>query len=312
MKGIVVKTTGSWHLVEVENNKIIKCKIKGNLRQKEIKTTNPVAVGDIVEISLYSDEEAWITNIMPRKNYIIRKASNLSKEAQIIASNIDQAILIVTIKMPETLPEFIDRFLVTAETYFIPAILIFNKYDLIENSQEDLEKLKYLMNLYEKVGYKCLETSAITGKNIDKLKEILKDKITLLSGNSGVGKSTLLNKINPEWNLKTGEISQVHEKGRHTTTYPQMLKLPEGGYVIDTPGIKSFGLIDIKPQEIGLRFPEIFRFSKDCKYNNCMHLNEPGCAVIQALENGDIEYIRYRSYVNMVLDENNKYRPAYK
>jgi len=311
MKGLVIKTTGSWHFVEVDN-KIVKCKIKGNLRQKDIKTTNPIAVGDMVEISFYSENEAWIMNIFPRKNYIIRRASNLSKEAQIIASNIDQAILIVTIKMPETLPEFIDRFLVTAESYFIPAILVFNKYDLVENNKEDMEKLKYMMNIYEKIGYKCIETSAVTGKNIDKLKEILKDKITLVSGNSGVGKSTLLNKINPEWNLKTGEISMVHEKGRHTTTYPQMLKLPDGGYVIDTPGIKSFGLIDIKPEEIGLRFPEIFKLSKDCKYNNCMHLNEPDCAVLKALEEGNIEFSRYRSYVNMVLDENEKYRPAYK
>jgi len=310
MKGLVIKTTGSWHLVEVDN-KIIKCKIKGNLRQREIKTTNPVAVGDIVEISLYSDDEAWLTNILPRKNYIIRKASKLSKEAQIIASNIDQAMLIITIKLPETLPEFIDRFLVTAETYFIPAILIFNKYDLLEGNEEDLKKLQYFMNMYEKIGYKCIETSALTGKNICKLKEMLKEKITLISGNSGVGKSSLLNKINPEWNLKTNEISAIHEKGRHTTTYPQMLKLPDGGYVIDTPGIKSFGLIDIEPQEVGLRFPEIFKYSKNCKYNNCMHLNEPDCAVIKALENGDIEFSRYRSYVNIVLDENEKYRPAY-
>ncbi len=308
-KGLIVKTTGSWHTVK-DGEKIINCKIKGNYRQKGLKTTNPVAVGDIVDyISKDENDIGWITTIYERENYVIRKATKLSKEAHLLAANIDQALLIVTLILPETPLEFIDRFLVTAEAYHINTKLIFNKTDLYNN--EILEYLNQITHIYSSIGYNCIKTSAVTEQNINKIKKILKDKISLIAGNSGVGKTALINCINPGLNLKVDEISKYHKTGKHTTTFSEMFELDFGGYVIDSPGIKGFGIIDFKNQEKALFFPEIFKTSENCQYYNCSHTHEPKCAVKLAVEQGTIAKSRYRSYINILDDENKKYRSGY-
>ncbi len=304
-KGIVIKTTGSWHTVRDENN-IVLCKIRGTFRKKDIKTTNPIAVGDIVHYEYMSDKTAIITHIEPRKNYIIRRSSNLSKESHIIASNIDQAYLMISVIMPETPLEFVDRFLLTAEAYHVPVIIIINKIDLIEN--DSIEKVNYFMNTYRGAGYECIDISVKQNKGIDLIKDRMKNKINLLAGNSGVGKSSLINLICPDANLKTGEISLSHKTGKHITTYAEMIPLPEGGFIIDTPGIRGFGIIDISKQEVGLYFTDIFRISKNCEFNNCTHIHEPGCAVIEAVKSGKLPMSRYQSYINIYNDPNEKYR----
>ncbi|HOU96090.1 MAG TPA: ribosome small subunit-dependent GTPase A [Bacteroidales bacterium] len=306
-KGIVIKSTGSRYRVLGQNGEITECVIKGRFRIKEINTTNPIAVGDHVRFTIEQGKDTGIiTEIEERKNYIIRKASNLSKQYHIIAANIDQVLLMVTIKMPETQQEFIDRFLATSEAYRIKTFIIFNKTDLYNDVETT--KMNNLINLYSKIGYCCFGISVKTGENISALVEILKDKITLVAGNSGVGKSSLLNYLNPSLNLKTEEISTYHEQGKHITTFPEMHAMPFGGFIIDTPGIRAFGIIDMEKNEIYHFFPEIFRKSAECKFHNCLHVNEPGCAVRQALETGEIDRRRYRSYLNILEDENRKYR----
>ena len=287
--------------------KIAECTIKGKLRVKEVRTTNPIAVGDNVIFENNStDDTGIITEVLDRKNYIIRKSSNLSRQSQIIAANIDQVFLMVTIILPETPVEFIDRFLATSEAYRIPAKIIFNKVDLY--GDEELERMEFLVSLYSKIGYECFRLSLTKEKNTILLKKVMKNKINLLSGNSGVGKTTLLNLFNPALNLKTEEISDYHKQGKHITTFPEMHPMPFGGYVIDTPGIKGFGVIDMNRNEIYHFFPEIFRKSKECRFYNCLHFEEPGCAVRLSVENGEIDPLRYRSYLNILEDDNRKYR----
>ncbi|WP_207429100.1 ribosome small subunit-dependent GTPase A [Pedobacter sp. SYSU D00535] len=298
MQGLVIKSTGSWYQVETENGKIIDCRIKGKFRTKDIKTTNPVAVGDEVEIELEPElSTGVITKLKDRKNYIIRKSVNLSKQAQIIAANLDQAFLIVTLASPRTSLGFIDRFLVTAEAYDIPASIIFNKLDLF--SDEGLEILADYRDIYERLGYPCYQVSAKDGTNLEEIKDLLKDKTTLVTGHSGVGKSTLINQLIPDVELKTGEISEWSDKGQHTTTFAEMHKLPQGGYLIDTPGIRELGIIDIEKQELSHFFPEMRELLNQCKYHNCRHINEPGCAVLAALEEGEIDESRYDSYLSI-------------
>lgn len=310
MKGLVVKNTGSWYTVKTDDGKTVESKIKGNFRLKGIRSTNPVAVGDRVEIIRNQEGTAFITNIQERRNYIIRKSQNLSKQSHIIAANIDQAFLVVTINHPQTSTTFIDRFLASAEAYGVPVIIIFNKTDLL--TPEERHYLELMMTLYDTVGYRCEAISAERGDGVANLLEFLKDKTTLLSGNSGVGKSTLINSILPGVNLRTAEISDSHNTGMHTTTFSEMLELPVGGYIIDTPGIKGFGTFDMKPEEITSYFKEIFQFSKDCRFNNCTHTHEPGCAVQKAVEEHYIAPSRYQSYLSMLDDKDeNKYREAY-
>ena len=310
MKGLVIKNTGSWYLVKTDEGKLVECKIKGNFRLKGIRSTNPVAVGDHVQIILNQEGTAFISEIEDRKNYIIRRSSNLSKQSHILAANLDQCMLIVTVNYPETTTIFIDRFLASAEAYRIPVKLIFNKIDVYD--EDDLHYMDSLIHLYTTIGYPCLKVSARTGEGIDAVREELKDKISLFSGHSGVGKSTLINAILPELDIKTGEISTYHNKGMHTTTFSEMFPLPDGGYIIDTPGIKGFGTFDMEEEEIGHYFPEIFKFSADCRFNNCTHRHEPGCAVRQAVEEHYISESRYASYLNMLEDkEEGKYREAY-
>lgn len=285
-------------------------KVKGNFRLKEIRSTNPVSVGDRVDIDINNEGTAFITRIEDRKNYIIRRASNLSKQSHIIAANLDQAMLIVTVNYPITTTVFIDRFLATAEAYGVPVKLVFNKIDRYKG--EDKEYLDALINLYTTIGYPCSTLCAKTEEGLDALKAELKDKITLLSGHSGVGKSTIINKLVPGVNLRTGDISEYHNKGMHTTTFSEMIPLPEGGYLIDTPGIKGFGTIEMETAEISHYFPEIFKFSEDCRFNNCSHRHEPGCAVLQALEDHYISESRYKSYLSILEDkEESKYREEY-
>ena len=310
MKGLVIKNTGSWYLVKTEDGRCIECKIKGNFRLKGIRNTNPVAVGDYVQIILNQEGTAFISEIEDRRNYIIRRASNLSKQSHIIASNLDQCMLIVTVNYPETSTTFIDRFLATAEAYRIPVKLIFNKIDAYD--EDDLHYLDSLIHLYTTIGYPCYRISALHEKGIDALRNELKGKVTLLSGNSGTGKSTLINALLPHAEARTGEISSVHNKGMHTTTFSEMFPLPDGGYLIDTPGIKGFGTFDMETEEIGHYFPEIFRTSADCRFSNCTHRQEPGCAVRKAVEEHYISTSRYTSYLSMLDDkEESKYRPAY-
>lgn len=305
MHGLVIKSTGSWYEVLTENGKTINCRIKGKFRTLDIKTTNPVAVGDYVEIELEPDQETGLIKALkPRKNYIIRKSVNLSKQAQIIAANLDQAFLIVTLASPRTSLGFIDRFLVTAEAYDIPARLIFNKLDLF--SDEGVEILKDYQRIYEKAGYPCYSVSALKETNIDQIRELLKDKVTLVSGHSGVGKSTLINALLPGTKLKTGEISDWSDKGKHTTTFAEMFELPFGGYLIDTPGIRELGVFDIEKQELGRLFPEIRKLMENCRFNNCRHINEPGCAVLAALEDGTFEASRYDSYLSIYHDNDTR------
>ena len=310
MKGFVIKNTGSWYSVKTDDGKVVECKIKGNFRLKGIRSTNPVAVGDHVEIALNQEGTAFITHIDERRNYIIRKSQNLSKQSHIIAANVDQAFLIVTVNYPQTSTTFIDRFLASAEAYSVPVVLVFNKRDILSDDERHYQQS--MVHLYETIGYECREISAATGEGIEGLHKLLKGKITLLSGNSGVGKSTLINQILPEANLRTAEISDAHNTGMHTTTFSEMLELPEGGYIIDTPGIKGFGTFDMEPEELTSSFREIFHFSKDCKFSNCTHTHEPGCAVLKALENHYIAQSRYQSYLGMLEDKDeNKYREAY-
>ena len=310
MKGLVIKNTGSWYSVKTDSGKVVECKIKGNFRLKGIRSTNPVAVGDNVEIALNSEGTAFITHIEERRNYIIRKSQNLSKQSHILAANVDQAFLIVTVNYPQTSTTFIDRFLASAEAYSVPVVLVFNKCDILSDDERHYQQS--VIHLYETIGYECHEVSATTGEGVDELHALLKGKITLLSGNSGVGKSTLINKILPEANLRTAEISDAHNTGMHTTTFSEMLELPEGGYIIDTPGIKGFGTFNMEPEELTSYFPEIFHFSKGCKFSNCTHTHEPGCAVLKAIDDHYIAQSRYQSYLNMLEDKDeNKYREAY-
>ncbi|KIP64119.1 ribosome small subunit-dependent GTPase A [Prevotella pectinovora] len=309
-EGLVIKNTGSWYTVLTDGGNTIDCKIKGNFRLKGIRSTNPVAVGDRVEIVRNHEGTAFITNICDRRNYIIRKSSNLSKQSHIIAANVDQAFLIVTVKHPETSTTFIDRFLASAEAYSVPVTLVFNKVDLLQDDER--RYLDMMVTLYETVGYDCLKVSAETKEGMDRLLPLLKDKITLFSGNSGVGKSTMLNFIVPGAELRTAEISDAHNTGMHTTTFSEMLPLTDGGWVIDTPGIKGFGTFNMEPEEICGYFKEIFKFSKGCRFNNCTHTHEPGCAVRKAVEEHYIAESRYVSYLSMLEDkEEGKYRAAY-
>ena len=311
MQGLVIKNTGSWYQVKTDDGQLIECKIKGNFRLKGIRSTNPVAVGDRVQIILNQEGTAFINEIEDRKNYIIRRSSNLSKQSHIIAANLDQCMLVVTINYPETSTIFIDRFLASAEAYRVPVNLIFNKIDIY--NEDELRYLDALVDLYTYIGYPCFKVSAQTGEGVETVKNALNGQITLFSGHSGVGKSTLINTILPGIDLKTGAISSYHNKGMHTTTFSEMFPVDDnGGYLIDTPGIKGFGTFDMEEEEIGHYFPEIFKTSANCKYNNCTHRHEPGCAVRKAVEEHFISESRYASYLNMLEDkEEGKYRSAF-
>jgi ribosome biogenesis GTPase / thiamine phosphate phosphatase len=307
MQGLVIKNTGSLYLVKTDEGGILECIAKGNLRIKGLRSTNPVAVGDRVTIEETTGETAYITGIADRKNYIVRKPTNLSKQLHILAANLDQAFLLVTIKSPVTNTTFIDRFLATAEAYRIPAHLLFNKVDLYD--EEDLEYMNALVALYTSIGYPCTCISAKKGQGLEPLKTLMQGKISLLSGNSGVGKSTLINIVDPNYNARTGILSESHHKGMHTTTFSEMFELENGGYLIDTPGIKGFGTFDMKPEEVSHYFPEIFAVSKDCRFNNCTHIHEPGCAVLPAIKEHRISESRYSSYLSILTDEvEGKYR----
>jgi len=307
MKGTVIKSTGKWYTVRTADKKDYECTIKGKFRVQGIRSTNPVAVGDRVEFQVEADEHTGIIHhIDERDNYLIRKSTNLSKQSHIIAANIDQSVIVVTINYPETYSGFIDRYLVTTEAYRVPSIIVFNKTDLYNN--EEKKQLDELIKLYESIGYPCLLTSATIRKGIDRLKQALQHKTSVIIGNSGVGKSTLINQIDPGIHLKVGDISGHYKTGKHTTTFPEMVELTSGGYIIDTPGIKGFGLVHIEKEEIFHFFPEIFKFSHACKFHNCMHTDEPGCAVKKALEEGHIGISRYKSYIDMLMKEEGKYR----
>ena len=313
MKASVIKNTGSWYVVRTDDGPEIDCKIKGNFRLKGIRSTNPIAVGDRVKITVNESGTAFITEILPRKNYIIRRASNLSKESHILASNLDQTLLIVTLAHPTTSLTFIDRFLATAEAYRVPAIIVINKTDLLTDP-EDMELLEAVKYLYESIGYHVITTSAKNGDGIETLHTGLEGKTTLISGNSGVGKTTLINDLIPGLDLRTAAISEVHDTGTHTTTFSEMFQLPgeSGGYIIDTPGVRGFGTIEMDEHEVSHFFPEIFKFGADCRFNNCTHTHEPHCAVIKALEEGLISQSRYNSYLSILEDSNpDKYRKPY-
>ncbi len=306
MKGVVIKNTGSWFTVKTENRSIKTCKIKGVFRLKEIRTTNPIAVGDFVKIEEEGDSVV-ITEIENRKNYIIRKSSNLSKQGQIIATNLDLTALIITVAYPKTYTTFIDRFLATAEAYNIPACIIINKMDIY--NQEEKEYAEELKILYENIGYKVFTISALNIETLDEFTNFILNKTTLLSGNSGVGKSTIINQLIPNLETKTNTISEYHKTGMHTTTFSEMFDLPNGGAIIDTPGIKGFGMIEMEVNEIGHYFRDIFHFSKNCKFNNCMHIKEPKCAVKEAVKKNLISQSRYKSYLSILDDsKENKYR----
>jgi len=307
MHGLVIKNTGSWYLVRTDDGRNVECKIKGNFRLKGIRSTNPIAVGDRVSIVENEEGTALITEIEDRKNYIIRRSSNLSKLSHILAANVDLCFLIVTVSRPVTSTVFIDRFLASAEAYRVPVNLIFNKIDIYD--EDETEFMDALTGLYEYIGYPCVKVSALTGEGIDILQEKIKGKITLFSGHSGVGKSTLIKLLKPGITLKTAAISDYHGKGMHTTTFSEMIELPDGGFIIDTPGIKGFGTVDMEKNEIFHFFPEIFKFSKGCRFNNCIHINEPGCAVREAVEKHYISESRYKSYLSMMEEETDeKYR----
>lgn len=305
MRGLVTKSTGSWYQVLGDDGVSYDCRIKGKFRTKGIKTTNPIAVGDRVDFDLEDREQTGIiTHLEPRKNYIIRRSVNLSKQTQILGANLDQAVLLVTLASPPTSLGFIDRFLVTAEAYGVPAVLVFNKLDLF--SEEGKEILQAYKAIYEKIGYVCYEVSALEGTHVELLESILKDKVTLLSGHSGAGKSTLINRIAPGSQLRTGEISDWSDKGKHTTTFAEMIELPFGGKLIDTPGIRELGIVDIEKNELSHFFPEMRLFLNKCRFNNCRHINEPGCLVLEAVAKGDIDESRYESYLSMYNNEDNR------
>ena len=304
MQGIVYKSTGSWYTVKGDDGVFYECRIKGKFRIKGIKSTNPVAVGDKVVFDMETVDNAThgiITAIGDRKNYIVRKSVNLSKQVHIIAANVDQAFLMVTLNNPTTYTSFIDRFLVTAEAYDIPAILLFNKLDVYDG--EEMVEVDYLMDLYANIGYQVLGISAKSGENVGRVKAMMKNKTSMFSGNSGVGKSTLINCLEPDLELKTAEISEQHLQGQHTTTFAEMYELSFGAKIIDTPGIRGFGIVDMKKEEIGDYFPEFFALKSECKFHNCLHLDEPKCAVKQALEDNKLAWSRYRSYVQMLEED---------
>lgn len=307
MTGIVYKSTGSWYVVKSSDGRFYSCRIKGKFRIKGIKTTNPVAVGDIVTFELDDDaKNGVIKEIHERKNYIIRKSVNLSKQTHIIASNIDIAFLVITLNNPPTFTTFIDRFLVTAEAYRIPIVLLFNKIDAY--TEDELLEIKYLAATYRKIGYQCVGISATNGKNTDQVKAFMQGKTCVISGHSGVGKTTLINAIAPNLQLKTAEISQQHQQGQHTTTFAEMFDLDFGARIIDTPGIKGFGVVEIEKEELGDYFPELFALKSACKFNNCLHVDEPKCAVKEALENDEIAWSRYKSYLQILRGEEENYR----
>lgn len=299
--GVVVRATGSWYEV-LSGGERYQCRIRGKLRLKGVRSTNPVVVGD--EVQCLTDEQGShvIIDITPRRNYVIRRASNLSKESHIIAANIDQALLLVTLRQPETALEFVDRFLVTCEAYKIPVVILLAKIDL-----QDEEEVAFFRSVYEPIGYGVVEVSAVTGEGVEEVHDLLVGRTTLLSGNSGVGKSTLVQRIDPSLDIRTGDISESHHKGRHTTTFSTMYPLSEGGALIDTPGIKGFGLIDIEEEELWHYFPEMMHYGRECRFYNCTHTHEPGCAVVAALEEGAISELRYESYLKM-MDDDDKYR----
>ena len=314
MKGTIIRNTGSHYVARTCDGEEVKCLAKGNFRIKGIRTTNPVAVGDIVELSDRGpDGVAFITAVTPRRNYIIRRASNLSKAAHIIAANVDCAVLVATLAHPTTSFTFIDRFLATSEAYNVPAALVINKCDLLD-TEEDRELLDAVLYLYRSIGYDAMAVSAATGEGLEELASFLRDKVTLLSGNSGVGKSTLINALVPGADLRTAEISSAHDTGMHTTTFSEMYPLPGGGQIIDTPGVRGFGVVEFAREEVGHYFPEIFKISDKCRFGNCTHTHEPGCAVLEALEENSISQSRYNSYLSILeetQDAEDKYRKGY-
>lgn len=303
-QGLVVRNTGSSYEVVTDSGETVLCRIKGKFRLKGIRTTNPISIGDRVDFGIgENNSEGLITNIHARKNYIIRRSINLSKEAHIIASNLDNVFLVVTLVQPETSLEFIDRVLVTCELYRIPVTIVLNKTDLLD--REPIEEFK---KLYEQIGYNVIASSTETNEGIEDIKEQMKGKISLFSGNSGVGKSTIIKAILPHLNIKIGAVSAVHNTGKHTTTFSQMFNIGENSYLVDTPGIKSFGLLDVKKDELSRYFPEMFKYSPECQFNNCTHTHEPKCAIKQYVESGEVPISRYESYLSMLDSENEKYR----
>ena len=309
MQGTVIKSSGSVYGVRATDGTLVDCRVKGNFRLKGIRSTNPVAVGDHVLFDVREDGTAYIVEILERRNYIVRKASNLSKQSHILAANLDLCFLVVTVSHPVTATTFIDRFLAAAEAYRVPVVLVFNKTDIY--SDAECEELEYLTALYESIGYKCLHTSAAQNSGIEALKEMMRGKVSLLAGNSGVGKSSLVNAIAPDIAARVGEISKTHDTGMHTTTYTEMFEFMPESYIVDTPGVKGFGTFDMEIEEISHYFVEFFELSKDCRYGNCTHTHEPGCAVLEALEAGRLAPSRYQSYLSMLEDKDEgKYRAS--